>query len=120
MIEDFFDHKCDIFHLQETTAEGDYGLPGKPVFSYPDVPDISDVSCHFGVKNQRVIVVQGEPQQDLDARIKLTLPAGTDVRLNDKIISKTTGYEYRAEVPRDIRGHHTTVYVNRQEGKKAL
>lgn len=120
MIEDFFDHKCDIYHLRETETTEDYGLPGKPAFSYPEQPDEAGVACHFGIKNQRVIVVQQEPQQDLDARIKLTLPAGTDVRLNDRIISKETGYEYRAEVPRDIRGNHIFVYVNRQEGTKAL
>ena len=47
----------------------------------------------------------------MDAKIKLTLPAGTDVRLNDKIIDCNTGFEYTAEQPRNIRGHHIFVYV---------
>ena len=120
MIEDFFDHTCDIYHLAETTEDAGYGLGGKEVFSYPDVPDIQGIACHFNVKNQTLVTIQREPQQDLDARIKLALPAGTDVRVNDKIISGVTGYEYRAEIPRNIRGHHMSVYLKRQDGQRAL
>ena len=49
----------------------------------------------------------------MDAKIKLTLPAGTDVRWNDKIIDCNTGFEYTAEQPRNIRGHHIFVYVKK-------
>jgi len=56
----------------------------------------------------------------MDAKIKLTLPAGTDVRLNDKIVDCATGLEYTAEQPIDVRGHHTFVYIKKAGGQKAL
>jgi hypothetical protein len=56
----------------------------------------------------------------MDAKIKLTLPAGTDVQLNDKIVDCATGLEYTAEQPVNVRGHHTFVYIKKTEGQKAL
>lgn len=120
MIEDFFDHTCDIYHLTQTEEDAGYGLGGKPVFGYPDAPDIENIRCHFAVKYQTLVTIQREPQQDLDARIKLTLPAGTDIRVNDKVVSRVTGYEYRVEIPRNIRDHHVYAYIKRQDGQRAL
>lgn len=115
MIEDFFDHKCNIFHIRENGASPGYSLPDSPAFSYPDEPDISDLACHFGVRTQSVTIGQAAPVNLMDASIKLALPSGTDVRLNDKIVDCDTGYEYTAEVPRNIRGHHIFVYVKKKD-----
>lgn len=120
MIEDFFDHTCDIYHLVKTTEDAGYGLGGKTEYGYGETPDIEGIRCHFAVKNQTLVTIQNEPQQDLEARIKLTLPAGTDIRVNDRIVSGVTGYSYKAEIPRDIRGHHMTVYVKREDTERAL
>ena len=56
----------------------------------------------------------------MDSDIKLTLPAGTDVRLNDKIVSSETGLEYTAGQPRNIRGHHMTVKIYRTAQQRPL
>ena len=61
-----------------------------------------------------------QPQNDMDSDIKLTLPAGTDVRLNDKIVSSETGLEYTAGQPRNIRGHHMTVKIYRTAQQRPL
>lgn len=120
MIEDFFDHKCNIFHVQKETASPGYNLPGSPSFSYGSVPDISEHDCHFGVRNGDLRTSQQQPQNDLNARLKLTLPTGTDIRLNDKVVDCSTGFAYTAEVPRNIRGHHIIVYIKREGAGKAL
>jgi len=49
----------------------------------------------------------------MDSRIKLTLPIGTDVRLNDKIVDCGTGLEYTAENPINVRDHHLFVYIKK-------
>ena len=120
MIEDLFDHKCNIFHVQKETASPGYSLPGSPTFSYGTVPDISEQDCHFSVRNGELHTTQQQPQNDLSARLKLNLPAGTDIRLNDKVVDCKTGLSYTAEVPRNIRGHHIIVYVKREGPGKAL
>ena len=115
MIEDFFDHTCDIFHAVKVTEARGYGLPAKEDegLHYPSKPDIEGQACHFSVKTGTLQTIQQEPQQDLDAKLKLTLPAGTDVRVNDQIVSGVTGYKYLAEIPRNIRGHHVAVRIKR-------
>ena len=115
MIEDFFDHTCDIYHAVKVTESRGYGLPDKEDenLHYPESPDISNQVCHFSVKTGTITIIQQEPQKDLDARLKLTLPTGTDVRVNDKIVSCDSGFEYEAEVPRNIRDHHMVVWIKR-------
>lgn len=120
MIEDFYNDLCDIYHIAEETKSPGYSLPSSPAHSYPAQPDIMSLPCHFCVKSQSVAVEQQEPQTVMTARIKLILPAGTDVRLNDRIINKSTGYEYTSELPQNIHGHHIFVYVKRREEQKAL
>lgn len=119
-IEDFFDHHCDIYHILRSDKSPGYGLPSSPSFSYPDFPSLQRVPCHFGVKSAAVTIVQTEPNANYEAKIKLTLPAGTDIRLNDKIVDCDTGYEYTADIPRNIRGHHTAVSLQRKERQKPL
>lgn len=120
MISDFFDHKCNIFHLRSEGKSPGFGLPSSPSHSYPEVPDDEEVSCHFAVKSATVTVTQNEPANLLDAKIKLTLPAGTDIRINDKVVWLDNGTEYTAEMPRNIRNHHMFAYVKRAEPQKPI
>lgn len=119
-LENLLNHLCDIYHIQEEQASPGYSLPSSPSFSYPEQPDISEQKCHFGVRSQSVTVTQTAPANLMDAKIKLTLPIGTDVRLNDKIVDCTTGLEYTAEQPVNIRGHHVFVYIKMIGEQKAL
>ena len=108
-IEDFFDHRCSIYHTQQESTSPGYGLPGSPKFKYPKQPDLEEVPCHFGVRSTSIQIAQQQPQNDMDSDIKLTLPAGTDVRL-----------EYTAGQPRNIRGHHMTVKIYRTAQQRPL
>ena len=116
-IEDFFDHKCDIYHLSGTVQKRKYGLPDTQEYKYSTQPDIKNQPCHFSVKSGNVATVQKEPQRDLEASQKLTLPIGTDIRINDRIVDCATGCEYEAEVPRNIRGHHISAMIHRVHPK---
>lgn len=120
MIGDFFDHTCDVYHLQKAGASPGYNLPSSPTFSHGGTPDLSGVPCHFGVKSANIVITQEEPANELDARIKLAFPAGTDIRINDKIVWLETGLEYTAEQPRNIRGHHGFVYIKRTRAQRPL
>ena len=112
-LEQLLNHACDIYHAEEGASSPGYALPSSPTFSYPEKPDISGQSCHFGVKSASITITQTAPANLMDAKIKLTLPAGTDVRLNDKIVDCKTGLEYTAEQPVDVRGHHIFVYIKK-------
>lgn len=116
--ENFLDHKCDIYHVIKKENSPGYGLPTTTEFEYGDTPNISGQCCHFNVKSGGITIVQGEPQTEASGRVKLNLPPGTDIRLNDRVISHESGLSYRAELPRNIRGHHIMVYVNREDGIK--
>lgn len=120
-IADFFDHRCDIYHVQAQSDSPGFGLPDSGAkYGYGNIPDISNLKCHFGVKSASITIIQTAPQNDMNARIKLTVPAGTDIRVNDKIIDLDTGYEYTAEIPRNIRGHHIFAYIKRVDNQRAL
>lgn len=119
-LEALLDHTCDIYHLQEGAASPGFNLPSSPSFSYPEQPDISGQPCHFGVRSRNTTIVQTAPAKLLNEKDKLTLPTGTDVRLNDKIVDCETGLTYTAEVPHNIRGHHLIVYLKTEEGQQAL
>lgn len=113
-------HKCDIYHLIEGEASPGYGLAASPSFAYPNAPDVVGQKCHFGVRSQNVSITQGEPANLMEAKIKLTLPAGADVRLNDKITDCATGFEYTAEQPVRVREHHQFVYIKPKGEQRAL
>lgn len=112
-IEDFFNHRCSIYHIQEDSTSPGWGLPGSPDFTYPDTPDIEHLPCHFNVGASENMIQQ-DPYNAYIYTGKLNLPAGTDVRVNDKIIREDTGMEFVAQSPEDIRGHHMTVVVQRK------
>jgi len=116
-LEDFFDHKCDLYHIIGDEDSPGYGLPGSPSFNYPDTPDVADVDCHFAQGSSGGTVntlVQNLPEHAYEERIKLTLPIGTDIRVNDKVLDKRTNLEFIAELPRNIRNHHIYVWVKRE------
>ena len=112
--EDFLDHKCTIYHIVKSTGDLGYGVTDENAFRYPDVPEEkdTDIPCHFAVKSGNFTIGQDAPLNLYGARIKLSLPAGTDVRINDKIVSAETGFSYIAELPRNIRNHHMIVYLD--------
>jgi hypothetical protein len=110
--KDLLDHRCDIYHM--TKGEKDMGFAIKQTgFSYPEAPDVEDVECHFNV-NTNATLTQTESANEFIYSGKLQLPAGTDVRVNDKIVDKNTGLTYTAEIPRNIRDHHIMVNVQRK------
>lgn len=119
-LEALLNHTCDIYHIVKEGKSPGYGLAGSPSFTYPEEPDIKKQDCHFGVKFHTVSITQTAPANLMDAKIKLTLPIGTDVRLNDKIVDCATGLEYTAEQPVPIRNHHIIVYIKREEAQKPL
>nr|DAE95969.1 MAG TPA: hypothetical protein [Caudoviricetes sp.] len=109
--ERLLNHKCDIYHITDVqTKDYGYGVVTNTESTYPSEPDLVNVSCHF--QKESINVVQSTPQQNIEARIKVDFPLGTDVRLNDKIIYK--GLSYYAEVPSNVRNHHITVYCQRK------
>jgi len=119
-IESFFDHRCDIYHVIEDSQSPGFALPASPSFSYPAEPDEANVACHFAVKSFSHTIEQTQPANEYDAKIKLTLPIGTDIRRNDKIVELKTGLEYTAMQPRNVRGHHLFVFIQRTDAQKPL
>jgi hypothetical protein len=111
--EDFFNHRCSIFHIKQQPSDLGYGVENEHSFGYGEEADLADVKCHFGVKTGEVHIAQKDPFNEYYARIKLTLPIGTDIRVNDKVISRESGFSYIAEVPRVIQEHHIIVYIHR-------
>lgn len=118
--EELLDHRCDIYHLHKTENSMGYGLPSSETFDYPEKPDESNVICHFGVESLDAGVEQKQPQNVLHERIKLTLPIGTDIRINDRIVDCESKLEYTAEKPHKIRKHHIYVYIMRTHEQEAL
>ena len=121
-IEALFDHTCDIYHIVEGENNPGYNLPSSPSFSYPSVADENGVQCHFTVRvGNNTSMVQNEPQNKYSAHIKLNLPVGADIRLHDKVVDCDTKLEYTAVTPpRNIRGNHSIVYIERTREQKPL
>ena len=113
-IEGLFNHTCAIYHVIETQSSPGYGLPTSPSFAYPSQADEPEISCHFNTRGYNPSLVQNEPENSLADRVKVNLPVGTDIRLHDKVTDLTTGLSYTAvSPPRNIRGNHIIVYVER-------
>jgi hypothetical protein len=111
--EDFFNHSCDIYHAEESAEELGFGITNEHKFSYPDTADIDSVRCHFHIRSGNAQVKQDEALNEYSARMKLSLPIDTDIRVNDKVVDTETGYSYIAEIPRRIQNHHIIVYIYR-------
>lgn len=80
-LENLLNHTCNIYHAREEQKSPGYGLPASPSFYYPEEPDVAEQECHFGVRSQSVTITQTQPVNIMDAKIKLTLPIGADIRL---------------------------------------
>lgn len=119
-LENLLNHTCNIYHAREEQKSPGYGLPASPSFYYTEEPDVAEQECHFGVRSQSVTITQTQPVNIMDAKIKLTLPIGADIRLNDKIVDCKTGLEYTAEQPVDVRGHHLFAYIKKIGEEKML
>lgn len=119
-IDELFDHRCDVFHLIREKGSIGYGLDESFSYSYGDVPDIKNLPCHFGLKYRDTMMQQGEPANKYYARVKLALPVGTDIRLNDKVVDRDTGLAYTAQIPKEVRGSHVIVFVKRTEIQQPL
>lgn len=114
-IEDFLDHTCSIYHLRSDGVDAGFGIALSPGKSYEENAE-TGIACHFHVKSDGTKLVQEDPYSAIEGIIKLSLPAGTDIRLNDKVEWEETGMCYRAGLPRNIRGHHITVVLYRFDG----
>jgi hypothetical protein len=114
-IDDFFNHRCTIYHIREETEDLGYGIENEHRYKYPDEAEEKDreIPCHFHVKSGTWQISQETPFNQYAARVKLSLPPGTDIRVNDKVVSHETGYEYTVELPRKIQEHHIIVFCNR-------
>lgn len=122
-IESLFDHRCDIYHGESEEKSPGFNLPSSPApYKYPATPAESGVECHFSVRdNNSTSMEQKAPQNEFSARVKLNLPVGTDIKLHDKVVDNDTELEYTAVTPpRNIRGHHIIVYIERIGAQKAI
>lgn len=110
--EKLLNHKCAIYHMIKNEKNLGYGIKAGD-FCYPEEPDIPEIACHFNVRDTGSME-QTENANEYLMTGKLNLPAGTDVRVNDKIVDLENGLEYRAEIPRNIRDHHMIVTIQRK------
>ena len=118
MFEDFFNHTCNIYHLDDEAVSVGYGIVTGDTRIPGDSPDEENVACHFYVKQSNSLrIVQHEPYSGLDGDVKLALPYGTDIRQNDMVEDCDSGLRYRADIPKVIHNnHHITVMLKRIEG----
>lgn len=118
-LENLLNHFCDIYHIQEKQISPGYGLASSPCFYYAQQPDICRQICHFSV-DQNSSVVQTAPANQIESKIKLTLPVKTDIRINDKIVDCETGAEYTVEQPINVRNHHMIAWIHKVGEEKLL
>jgi len=120
--DSLLNHKCDIYHIIRIDKSPGFGLAESPAFEYAKTPDVSEEPCHFGHFGASTVfpITQNEPQAVMDAQVKLALPMGADIRLNDKVVDCDTGLEYTAGHPRKVREHHKIVYLRRTKEQAIL
>lgn len=119
MFDDFMNHTCNIYHLKNNPVNVGYGILASDVKAEKSKPDEIAVKCHFHIKSSvgSVAVIQNEPYSSVEGQIKLSLPIGTDIRMNDIVEDCRNGLKYRADIPKEVYGaHHIIVNLRRQEG----
>ena len=122
MFDDFMNHTCNIYHLENNPVNVGYGILASDVKSEKSKPDEIAVKCHFHIKSSvgSVAVIQNEPYSSVEGQIKLSLPIGTNIRMNDIVEDCRNGLKYRADAPKEVYGaHHIIVNLRRQEGVKS-
>lgn len=116
MFEDFFNHRCNIYHPKKADTNAGYGIKAAQSERREVAPDLEDVPCHFYVKTS-LAIKQKEPFASIEGEAKLALPYGTDIRENDFV--KSRGYMFRAGIPKAVHGnHHIVVMIRRENGIK--
>lgn len=120
-IEDFFRHKCDIYHAVKSPKTANYGLPNsEQVITYPNEPSVTDSNCFFDTVNTSANISEVEPMHIYSGANQLSLPVGTSINYNDKVVDIRFGHEYTAGYPENIRGHYIVVPVFRKTRQEAL
>lgn len=118
MFDDFMNHRCNIYHLEEGSVNAGYGIVASPVKAPEQIPSLQDIPCHFHTKaNNTVRIIQNDPFSSAQGEMKLSLPYGTEIRENDTVEDCSNGLKYRAGIPRTVHGdHHIVVTLNREGG----
>lgn len=110
-INQLFDHKCDIYRLQESVESGTYGLPDSKTFGYTSTPVAVDQECHFKLSALSAGVTRTDPNKQVFQEGKLTFPLGTDVQNQDKVVNKETQVTYIVYFPKNLRGNHIVATI---------
>lgn len=119
MFDDFLNHRCDIYHAADEPVSVGYGISTGNTQSHSEA-DEKNVPCHFHIKQvAQINVVQHEPYSTIEGKTKLSLPAETDIRINDKVVDLSNNLEYSVtDVPRTVHGgHHVIAIVEREKGE---
>ncbi len=118
MFEDYLNHTCNIYHIASEVVNVQYGLKVTHIKRAGKEPDEKNIPCHFHIRlNSSLRISQKEPYTVLTGEEKLTLPAGTDIRINDVIEDCRNGIKYRAGLPKEVHGgHHIIVTISRDDG----
>lgn len=117
MFEDFLNNLCNIYHAEDVTISAGYGIRNKTVKAYSDTPAAENVPCHFHIRSSNNIrITQQEPYTSVEGDMKISLPAGTNVRKGDVIEDCENGLRYRIGAPRTVHAEHHIVASLYREG----
>ncbi|TCX51931.1 MULTISPECIES: DUF3599 family protein [unclassified Dehalobacter] len=120
MIENFFRHRCDIYHVTATTKTAGYGLPNsEKTLTKPALPSLANVKCFFAYPDTDGIM-EKEPATVFTGANEISLPAGTVINYGDVIIDKRFNVDYTAGFPEDVRGKYIAVPLTRRTVQEAL
>lgn len=113
-INNLFDHSCNIYHQIIQEKELEYGLKSSNVYTYENEVSEKYIPCHFkNINDQRI--TQKEAFYASYDDIKVILPFGTNVVLNDKIVNAQTNEQYIAGFPINYRNSHIIVRLRKIE-----
>lgn len=119
-IENFFRHRCDIYHISAVSKTAGYGLPSsEKTLVRPAEPSLSDAPCFFSYPDTDGIT-EKEPTTVFTGANELSLPAGTVIHYGDKIIDRRFNVEYTAGFPEDVRGKYIVMPLTRRTVQEAL
>lgn len=121
MFDDFFNHKCNIYHLTSFNVDIGYGFEEQNVkHEYLNTPDIEKQRCHFHTKSFSMNMQQSDPLNTLPMTRKISFPIGTDIRINDKVVDCDSGIAYTAQLPVKVQNHHIVVILTRTDSQVIL
>ena len=70
MFEDFMNHRCNIYHLEDGTVDVGYGIKERTVKKTGSTAAIIEQPCHFHTKvGDTVRIVQNEPSALLTEKL---------------------------------------------------